>query len=312
MDKIAERQYCRWNFAEVPICFGALTYFFFFFSVPPCVFALTPRKPLFSGFSVLKPALLGGSLMIQWLRICLPVQGCLVAQSYPTLCNPMDCRLPGSSVHGILQARILEWIAIPFSRANTRDTSSAPSAGRSCMSQSNLARVPQLLSPCLEPVLRTHISDWSPHSLEPMLSNERSHRNETPKHRKEEEPTNKISVLKKTKLHFSKQSCLETKEREKHCPETSGKMMVLKKWISRTLFPWVITKGDCVGLIEVPLLLLNLPNLLSNSKRNILSLDPQRGVWGWGGEGRVSGNQWKTGGPQEMNQWNCNCFLESI
>ena len=33
-----------------------------------------------------------------------------------TLCNAMDCSPPGSSVHGILQARILEWIAIPFSR----------------------------------------------------------------------------------------------------------------------------------------------------------------------------------------------------
>ena len=39
----------------------------------------------------------------------------LVTQSYPTLCDPMDCSLPGSSVHGILQARILEWVAIPFS-----------------------------------------------------------------------------------------------------------------------------------------------------------------------------------------------------
>ena len=36
--------------------------------------------------------------------------------SYPTLCNPLHCSLPGSSVHGILQARILEWVAIPFSR----------------------------------------------------------------------------------------------------------------------------------------------------------------------------------------------------
>ena len=40
----------------------------------------------------------------------------LVTQSYPTLCNPMDCSLPGFSVHGILQARTLEWVAIPFSR----------------------------------------------------------------------------------------------------------------------------------------------------------------------------------------------------
>ena len=40
----------------------------------------------------------------------------LVAQSCPILCDPMDCSLPGFSVHGILQARILEWVAIPFSR----------------------------------------------------------------------------------------------------------------------------------------------------------------------------------------------------
>ena len=39
----------------------------------------------------------------------------LVAQSYLTLCNPIDCSPPGSSVYGILWARILEWIAIPFS-----------------------------------------------------------------------------------------------------------------------------------------------------------------------------------------------------
>ena len=36
-----------------------------------------------------------------------------------TLCDPMDCSLPGSSVHEILQARILEWVAIPFSRASS-------------------------------------------------------------------------------------------------------------------------------------------------------------------------------------------------
>ena len=38
-----------------------------------------------------------------------------VAQSYPTLCDLMDCSLPGSSVHGISQARVLEWVAIAFS-----------------------------------------------------------------------------------------------------------------------------------------------------------------------------------------------------
>ena len=39
-----------------------------------------------------------------------------VAQSCPTLCDPMDCNLPGSSVHGIFKARVLEWVAISFSR----------------------------------------------------------------------------------------------------------------------------------------------------------------------------------------------------
>ena len=38
-----------------------------------------------------------------------------VAQSYLTLSDPMDCSLPGSSVHGIFQARVLEWGAIAFS-----------------------------------------------------------------------------------------------------------------------------------------------------------------------------------------------------
>ena len=37
-----------------------------------------------------------------------------VTQSCPTLCNPVDCSLPSFSVHGILQARILEWVAISF------------------------------------------------------------------------------------------------------------------------------------------------------------------------------------------------------
>ena len=41
-------------------------------------------------------------------------------QSCPTLCDPMDCTLPGSSVLGILQARILEWVAMSFSRGPSR------------------------------------------------------------------------------------------------------------------------------------------------------------------------------------------------
>ena len=45
-----------------------------------------------------------------------------VLQFYPTLCNPMDCSPPGTCVHGILQARILEWVVIPFSRGSFQPT----------------------------------------------------------------------------------------------------------------------------------------------------------------------------------------------
>ena len=43
-----------------------------------------------------------------------------VAQSCPTLCDPVDGSLPGSSIHGILQARILEWVTISFSSGSSR------------------------------------------------------------------------------------------------------------------------------------------------------------------------------------------------
>ena len=44
----------------------------------------------------------------------------LVARSYPTVCHPMDCSPPACSVHRILQARILEWFAIPFSGGSSQ------------------------------------------------------------------------------------------------------------------------------------------------------------------------------------------------
>ena len=43
-----------------------------------------------------------------------------VTESYPTLCYPMDCSLPGSSIHGIFQARVLEWVSISFSRGSSQ------------------------------------------------------------------------------------------------------------------------------------------------------------------------------------------------
>ena len=55
-------------------------------------------------------------------KCSLSVQGnitCVRAQSYPTLCDPLDCSLPGPSGHGILQAGILELVAISFSRGSS-------------------------------------------------------------------------------------------------------------------------------------------------------------------------------------------------
>ena len=43
-----------------------------------------------------------------------------VVQSCLTLCDPMDCSPPGSSVHGIFQVRVLEWVAISFSRGSSQ------------------------------------------------------------------------------------------------------------------------------------------------------------------------------------------------
>ena len=45
---------------------------------------------------------------------------CLVTQLHLTLCHPMNCNPPGSSVHGILQARMLEWVATPSCRGSSQ------------------------------------------------------------------------------------------------------------------------------------------------------------------------------------------------
>ena len=55
----------------------------------------------------------------KWRGTKKPLSDSEVAQSCPTLCNPMDCSLLGSSVHGIFQAIVLEWIAISFSSGSS-------------------------------------------------------------------------------------------------------------------------------------------------------------------------------------------------
>ena len=60
---------------------------------------------------------LGPPVPSKWKR--LKGQESEVTQSCLTLCDPMDCSLPGSSIHGIFQARVLEWVAISFSRRSS-------------------------------------------------------------------------------------------------------------------------------------------------------------------------------------------------
>ena len=79
---------------------------------------------------------LTGSDIAVWLARCHIMHTycccCLVFQSSPALCDPMECSLPCSSVHGILQARILEWVAMCFSRGYSwpRDQTCVSSFGR--------------------------------------------------------------------------------------------------------------------------------------------------------------------------------------
>ena len=82
-----------------------------------CPLSLSSRERL--GSSVLAEFFLRGRV-------------CVYAQSCPTFCDPMDCSLPGSSVHGISQARILEWLATSFSRGSSQPRDQALVSSISC------------------------------------------------------------------------------------------------------------------------------------------------------------------------------------
>ena len=60
--------------------------------------------------------------------VCVCVCAHVLTQSYPTLCSPMNRKLPGSSVHGIFQARLLEWVAISYSRGSSRPKDLTPTS----------------------------------------------------------------------------------------------------------------------------------------------------------------------------------------
>ena len=88
------------------------------------VASLSPRIVICKTGIVLGPA--SNGLNVKCLVQCVAVQAiheCMRAtllKSYLTLCDSMDCSLPGSSVHGVLQARILQWVAVPSSRGSSR------------------------------------------------------------------------------------------------------------------------------------------------------------------------------------------------
>ena len=62
---------------------------------------------------------MGGHFLLQYMKVKSESE---VAQSYPTLSDLMDGSLPGSSIHGIFQARVLEWVAISFSQTGSGQT----------------------------------------------------------------------------------------------------------------------------------------------------------------------------------------------
>ena len=92
----------------------------------------------------------------------LPMNVCEVAQSCPTLCDPMDCSLPGFSVHGILQARILEWVTISFSRGYSQPRD------RTRVSRIGGRRLTSELPG--KPHIPMNIQDWFPLGLTGLIS----------------------------------------------------------------------------------------------------------------------------------------------
>ena len=96
---------------------------------------------------------------------------CLLAdllQSPPTLCDPMGCSLPDSSVHGILQARILEWVAMPSSRGSSRPRDRmSPALASRFLTPSAAWEAPDKPSLCCKHQLSVWLS--GPQAQEPWL-----------------------------------------------------------------------------------------------------------------------------------------------
>ena len=82
-----------------------------------------PHREIWTGISCIGRRILYHRDTREALSICMrtSVRACVLTHlNHVGLCEPMDCGPPGSSVHGILQARILEWVAMPSSRGSSR------------------------------------------------------------------------------------------------------------------------------------------------------------------------------------------------
>ena len=89
-----QKDHCLWTRKKASTRHGNFLWLFWLPSLQNCKFLLLIVRPVYD-------------------ILCVCAQSCLI------LCNPMDCSLPGSSVHGILQARILEWVAISYSTGSS-------------------------------------------------------------------------------------------------------------------------------------------------------------------------------------------------
>ena len=89
-------------------------------SCPTLVSISVPTRLLCPWDSPGKNTGVGCHFLLQCMKVKIESE---VAQSCPTLSDPMDCSLPGSSVHRIFQARVLEWVAIAFSPSKEKRAS---------------------------------------------------------------------------------------------------------------------------------------------------------------------------------------------
>ena len=99
------------DFSELPFA-QSLSWVWLFVSPWTTVAHQAPLSLGFSRWEYLSglpfPSPMHACIHVKWLQSCL------------TLCNPMDCSLPGSFIHGIFQTRILEWVTVPFSRGSSQ------------------------------------------------------------------------------------------------------------------------------------------------------------------------------------------------